>query len=240
MAARAAISMVDPTQRLDDNPGMSSYWPWWAGALGLALLTINYTLITDRSLGVSSAWDRVVHWRAERKLERQEAQFADERALTDALVGATLAHFGPSSDELTPPAGPQGGHGQQNGYDVKPLTSDKASITSLRPAPLVTQAALLLSVFVGGLVAAVTSGRFHLRLNMGDGFSQLVTNNPTTMIIVLFVGGILVGFGTRLAGGCSSGHGLSGCGRLSPVSLVATAVFFGTAVLVSFLLWKVI
>jgi hypothetical protein len=103
----------------------------------------------------------------------------------------------------------------------------------------VTQAALLVSVFLGGLVAAVSSGRFELRWDMGDGFSELVTSNPTTMVCVLFVGGLLVGFGTRLAGGCSSGHGLSGCGRLRPVSLVATAVFFGTAVLVSFLLWKV-
>jgi uncharacterized membrane protein YedE/YeeE len=75
---------------------------------------------------------------------------------------------------------------------------------------------------------------------MGNGFRELVTDNPTTMIGVLFVGGVLVGFGTRLAGGCSSGHGLSGCGRLRPVSILATAVFFGAAVLVSFLLWKVI
>jgi uncharacterized membrane protein YedE/YeeE len=60
------------------------------------------------------------------------------------------------------------------------------------------------------------------------------------MVCVLFAGGVLVGFGTRLAGGCSSGHGLSGCGRLRPVSLLATAVFFGTAAVVSFLLWKVI
>jgi hypothetical protein len=219
---------------------MSHYWPWWAGALGLALLTINYTLITDRSLGISTAWDRVVHWRTEHKLEAQEAQFADERVLADALAAATVAHFGPSPDAPPLPANPAGENGQQTGYDVTPTTSGKASIASLRPAPLVTQAVLLVSVFGGGLVAAVTSGRFHLRLDMGDGFSKLVTNNPTTMIIVLFVGGILVGFGTRLAGGCSSGHGLSGCGRLRPVSLLATAVFFGTAVLVSFLLWKVI
>jgi uncharacterized membrane protein YedE/YeeE len=75
---------------------------------------------------------------------------------------------------------------------------------------------------------------------MGDGFRQIVTHNPIQMIGVLFIGGVLVGFGTRLAGGCSSGHGLSGCGRLQPVSIVATAVFFGTAALVSFLLWKVI
>lgn len=75
---------------------------------------------------------------------------------------------------------------------------------------------------------------------MGAGFAEIVTADPLTMVVVLFVGGVLVGFGTRLAGGCSSGHGLHGCGRLYPVSLVATAVFFGTAVAVSFLLWKVV
>ena len=75
---------------------------------------------------------------------------------------------------------------------------------------------------------------------MGDAFRAIVTDNPIAMIVTLFLRGVLVGFGTRLAGGCSSGHGLSGCGRMRPVSLVATAVFFGTAVAVSFLLWKVI
>ncbi|GAB3974123.1 hypothetical protein GCM10027615_38930 [Plantactinospora veratri] len=89
-------------------------------------------------------------------------------------------------------------------------------------------------------MAAVTAGRFEFRLDMGDGFREIVTGSPPQMIGVLFVGGVLVGFGTRLAGGCSSGHGLNGCGRLHPDSIVATAVFFGTAVLVSFLLWKVV
>jgi hypothetical protein len=239
-ALRAPSPLVDATLRLDERPGMSNYWPWWAGAAGLALVTINYTLITDRSLGVSSAWDRVVHWRTERKLERQEAQFADERALVDVLRAATVAHFGASPAGSTLPADPASGDAQTPGRDVKPVAGGRAPITSLRPAPLVTQAALLVSIFLGGLVAAVVSGRFQVRLNMGGGFGNLVTNDSTTMIIVLFAGGILVGFGTRLAGGCSSGHGLSGCGRLRPVSLLATAVFFGTAVLVSFLLWKVI
>jgi uncharacterized membrane protein YedE/YeeE len=41
----------------------------------------------------------------------------------------------------------------------------------------------------------------------------------------LIVSGLLVGFGTRLAGGCTSGHGLCGVSRLAPRSLVATAVF---------------
>ena len=213
---------------------MNNYWPWWAGAIGLAAVTINYTITTDRSLGVSAAWDRILHWRSERRLEQLDAQFADDRVLADALVAATAEQFGalPEARAL-PDTAPGESVGTTAGDETAP-------VASLRPAPLVTQAALLLSIFLGGWVAAVTAGRFQLRFDMGDGYRELVTASPTTMIGVLFVGGVLVGFGTRLAGGCSSGHGLSGCGRLRPVSIVATAVFFGTAVLVSFLLWKVI
>jgi len=216
-----------------------NYWPWWAGAVGLALVTINYTLTTDRSFGVSTAWDRVLHWRAERRIERMDAEFADEDALVEALAVATAEEFG------APPAAPARAHGAHRAKEPPapeagpPAAADTLD-ASRQPIPVVTQAALLLSIFVGGWVAAVTAGRFKLRFDMGEGFRHIVTANPITMIVVLFVGGVLVGFGTRLAGGCSSGHGLSGCGRLSPVSLVATAVFFGTAVLVSFLLWKVL
>ncbi|MEU4038829.1 YeeE/YedE family protein [Streptomyces collinus] len=216
---------------------MSGYWPWWAGAAGLALITINYALTTDRSFGVSSAWDRVLHWRRERRLEEMDGEFTDERALADALAAATAEHFGTSPAATTvPPA--SYGTSQLLETDADPTVPEATPVTN--PAPLVTQAALLISIFFGGLIAAVTSGRFHLRFDMGPGFRNVVTANPTIMIILLFVGGVLVGFGTRLAGGCSSGHGLNGCGRLRPVSLVATAVFFGTAVAVSFLLWKVV
>ncbi|AJC60482.1 YeeE/YedE thiosulfate transporter family protein [Streptomyces sp. 769] len=218
---------------------MSTYWPWWAGAVGLALVTINHTLITDRSLGVSAAWDRVLHWRRERRLERMDEEFTDDQALAEALAAATAEHFGTGTGASAVAQEPYG-KSQPLEADAEPAASERPSATSLRPAPLVTQAALLMSIFLGGFIAAVTSGRFHLRHDMGPGFRHLVTADPTTMIAVLFVGGVLVGFGTRLAGGCSSGHGLSGCGRRRPVSIVATAVFFGTAVAVSFLLWKVI
>lgn len=209
---------------------MSTYWPWWAGAVGLAALTVGHALATDRSFGVSGAWDRVLHWRRERELERTEEEFADERALTAALVKAGADHFASLPAE---PALPNQSH-------VEPSAAENLVVTRQRPAPLVTQAALLISIFLGGLIASLASGRFHLRLDMGPGFRNLVTGNPVGMVVLLFTGGVLVGFGTRLAGGCSSGHGLNGCGRRDPVSIVATATFFGTAVAVSFLLWKVI
>jgi uncharacterized protein len=51
---------------------------------------------------------------------------------------------------------------------------------------------------------------------------------------VLIVAGLLVGFGTRLGGGCTSGHGVCGVGRLAPRSILATAIFVGTAALTVF------
>ncbi|MDI3409037.1 transporter, partial [Streptomyces sp. B-S-A6] len=80
---------------------MSGYWPWWAGAAGLALITVYHALSTDRSFGVSSAWDRVLHWRRERQLERMDAEFTDENALAEALAAATAEHFGTASDSGT-------------------------------------------------------------------------------------------------------------------------------------------
>ena len=46
--------------------------------------------------------------------------------------------------------------------------------------------------------------------------------------VVLIMAGLLVGFGTRLGSGCTSGHGVCGISRLSPRSIVATVVFIGT------------
>jgi uncharacterized membrane protein YedE/YeeE len=51
---------------------------------------------------------------------------------------------------------------------------------------------------------------------------------------VIVVAGVLVGFGTRLGTGCTSGHGVCGLSRASPRSLVATAVFMVSALITVF------
>jgi uncharacterized membrane protein YedE/YeeE len=51
---------------------------------------------------------------------------------------------------------------------------------------------------------------------------------------ILALAGVLVGFGTRLGGGCTSGHGVCGVARLSPRSVTATAVFMAVAIVVVF------
>ncbi|MEO8154416.1 MAG: YeeE/YedE family protein [Rhizobacter sp.] len=59
-----------------------------------------------------------------------------------------------------------------------------------------------------------------------------VDTDPLTLVIA----GVVVGFGTRLGGGCTSGHGVCGLSRLSLRSLVATAVFMLTGVATVFVL----
>lgn len=231
---------------------MSVFWPAWAGGAALGTITVGYYVTVGRTLGVSGAWDRVLHWREEREAELSDEQF-DADAFAAALEAATLEEFG--ADDFSAGAISAEWNGATTTSVATMLLDDEDSSQAheptdhepeaatpavvSRPVPLVAQAAFLLSVFVGGLIAAVSSGRFHLRGDMGPDFANIVTHG-WLMWPTLFLGGLLVGFGTRLAGGCSSGHGLSGCGRLQPASIVATATFFGTAVAVSFLLWKVI
>ncbi|MFZ5656083.1 MAG: YeeE/YedE family protein [Pseudomonadota bacterium] len=59
--------------------------------------------------------------------------------------------------------------------------------------------------------------------------------SPTGLVIA----GLLVGFGTRMGNGCTSGHGVCGLGRLSMRSLAAVATFMATAIATTFLVHHV-
>ena len=88
------------------------------------------------------------------------------------------------------------------------------------------------AVFVAGLLL----GAFGYELAMGGA----IPIRMQASLPVLVVAGLLVGFGTRLGSGCTSGHGLCGIARLSKRSIVASAVFFGVAMLTVFVVRHVI
>ena len=81
--------------------------------------------------------------------------------------------------------------------------------------------------FVAGLIGAPA-----LVDAVGGGVAPLTLD---ASIGIMIVGGLLVGLGTRLGGGCTSGHGVCGVARLSPRSMTATAGFLATAILVAYL-----
>lgn len=65
-------------------------------------------------------------------------------------------------------------------------------------------------------------------------FGNQPTARDTFPVWLLIVAGFLVGYGTSLGNGCTSGHGVCGLGRLSLRSLVATVTFLLTAVITTF------
>jgi len=80
------------------------------------------------------------------------------------------------------------------------------------------------AAFVAGLVLAPLLARLV-------GFTLPMPRMPASWVVIAGAG-LLVGFGTRLGGGCTSGHGVCGMARLSPRSIVATLIFMGTAMVV--------
>ncbi len=56
------------------------------------------------------------------------------------------------------------------------------------------------------------------------------------LVGVVFLGSIAVGYGARMAGGCTSGHGIAGCSTRSPGSFVTVGIFVATAVVVTLLI----
>ena len=81
------------------------------------------------------------------------------------------------------------------------------------------------ALFVAGLIAGAGAWAFF-----GGAVPQRADFPPTLLVL----SGLLVGYGTALAGGCTSGHGVCGLARLSARSLVATTVFLAVAILTTY------
>jgi uncharacterized membrane protein YedE/YeeE len=201
---------------------MTEYWPSWLVALSLGALTLVHWLVLRRPLGVSGVVARFSRIREEAAYDRGIAVVASDRAaLEAAFAAATAEAFG----ELPTAA---------DGGTPSAVAEEPPRGRVCAPTPrLSAHAIFLLSIVAGGLVAALLRGTFGAPL--GSAFAEHF-GTGAARLAAIGGGGVLVGFGAALAGGCTSGHGLAGCARLWPASLVATATFFASAVGVSFLL----
>jgi len=84
----------------------------------------------------------------------------------------------------------------------------------------------LLGLIAGAGIVALIKGGLHITLQ--------------THGITLIFAGILTGFGTRLGGGCTSGHGICGLANRSRRSLTATIIFMAVAILTVFIIRHVL
>jgi uncharacterized membrane protein YedE/YeeE len=98
--------------------------------------------------------------------------------------------------------------------------------------PDVWRRTFLLALAGGSAVGALLGP--PIVLHGYGGLSEVLS--PVALIPVLLLVGLALGYGSRWAGGCTSGHGMSGCAAASPDSLATTATFFTVAVLITLVL----
>ena len=86
---------------------------------------------------------------------------------------------------------------------------------------------------------------FVIGLIGGGALFMAVNGGPPPIFVeaslpVMIAAGLLVGYGTRLGSGCTSGHGVCGIGRASPRGLVSTMIYIGVAAITVFITHHVI
>lgn len=207
---------------------MIEHWPWYLSGLALAAVPVVHWLALGRNLAVSGRVTAIVNRLRFGKTEDDEGEVSEDELLA-ALREATIAALGAEAVEAatSPGSGSSSGSGSGSGPKV-----------SLPPRQSVfTHFVFLIAMVGGGALSAFLAGAWEPSFALtGKTFNALFGGSMGLTVGVLVGGGFLVGFGTRMAAGCTTGHGLCGVSRFQKGSLAATAAFFGSAVVTSFLL----
>jgi uncharacterized membrane protein YedE/YeeE len=202
---------------------MTTYLPWWLTAISLAFITLGFYYTINRTLGVSGSWTRVVQWKNDKALDEAEASFVKQPKLfEDALMAATIQEFGEAAVTQF----------MESRSKHKPPAEEQKPVITSRRVHWTVHLVFLFALVLGGSIGAVIKGNIGFQMDLGSVHTDLF-GKGFAIIMTLFIGGALVGFGTQLSGGCTSGHGLSGVSRLVPASLIATMSFFGAAIIFS-------
>ncbi len=97
----------------------------------------------------------------------------------------------------------------------------------------------IIGILLGAALAKILSGDYTLITEMGR-FNSTVTGSFPLSMVWFFTGGILLGFGARIAGGCPSAHTIHGIPCLATSSFLATAGFFAGGLFAVNLIYRIL
>ncbi len=95
---------------------------------------------------------------------------------------------------------------------------------------------LVFGIIIGAFIAATLSGDFALQ-KVPAMWAERFSDSFFFRFVMAFIGGAFLGLGSRWAGGCTSGHGISGTSQLSILSWVAAAAFFVGGIAVAIMIF---
>ena len=92
---------------------------------------------------------------------------------------------------------------------------------------------------LGGALSAVAGGDWSPTWALGM-FDTVIGWGPAGKLAWMFAGGAFIGFGTRLAGGCTSGHGIFGLSNFELPSIISTVSFMAAGVVTTNVIYRVL
>ena len=101
------------------------------------------------------------------------------------------------------------------------------------------QMMLVLGIVIGSLLSALLAGDFRWQW-VPSLWATTFGSAPLLRVVVAFLGGVIIGFGARWAGGCTSGHGISGTLQLAVSSWISALCFFIGGILTAHLIFRLV
>lgn len=107
------------------------------------------------------------------------------------------------------------------------------------PPKLGWETVFVLTTIVGGFIAAKTGGEFNPRWLPAMWADRFGEGSLAWRAVAGFAGGLFMAFGARMAGGCTSGHGISGTLQLNVASWIAVICFFVGGIVLANLVFRI-
>jgi uncharacterized protein len=99
---------------------------------------------------------------------------------------------------------------------------------------------LVIGVVLGSLLSAIISGDFQIGVWVPSLWVSSFGDSAILRVLVALLGGVILGFGARFAGGCTSGHGISGTLQLAVSSWISAICFFIGGIITAHIIYYVI
>ena len=115
-------------------------------------------------------------------------------------------------------------------YIGKAISPSNTYFNYVMPAAITYPVVLLVGVFFGGMLGALSSGTFKVRTMDSEQWKKAYGKQTWKRWLVLFLGGIIVEYAAGIAGGCTSGLAISGGMLLAPAAFLFIAGMFASGI----------
>ena len=133
--------------------------------------------------------------------------------------------------------GASGGFENLAAYIGKAISPSNTYFNYIMPAGITYPVVLLVGIFFGGMLGALSSGTFKFRSMDDEQWKIAYGNQKWKRWLLLFVGGIIVEFAAGIAGGCTSGLAISGGMLLAPAAFLFIAGMFASGIVTALIVY---